>query len=272
MMRAIFLLPLVLLSCVAFAAEPDPHAGHDAHAGHQMTAPTVDPHSAHHPAEAVTSLPAHPGHMHGDRPVLFLSLDHFEYRGGEGSIHWEGEGWFGGDSHRLWLRSEGEIEGGEVAEGRHEILHGRPITTYFDLLAGVRYDLDAGPGRGWLALGVEGLAPYFFDVSATLYAGDAGRFAASADASFDLLLTQKLILEPSLGIEFHTRSDRTRLTGSGLSQFESGLRLRYEITRKFAPYVGVQYERAFGATRRIMEFSGEDGEKLQLVAGLRLWF
>ena len=135
----------------------------------------------------------------------------------------------------------------------------------------MRGDFDDDPGRGWFALGVQGLAPYFFEVSATAYAGSDGRFAANAEASFDLLLTQRLILQPKVELDLYTKNDAARGIGSGISSFESGLRLRYEITRKFAPYVGLTYERMYGATKRFAVANGEEPESLSLVIGLHAW-
>ena len=210
--------------------------------------------------------------MHDDMPIFHLLLEEFEYRAGsEDAFQWEGQAWYGNDTHRLWLKSEGELSGGRFEHGRHEILYDRPISTFFDLQAGLRGDFDDDPGRGWLALGVQGLAPYFFEVSATAYAGSDGRFAANAEASFDLLLTQRLILQPKVELDLYTKNDAARGIGSGISSFETGLRLRYEITRKFAPYVGLAYERMYGATKRFAVANGEDPETLRFVIGLHAW-
>lgn len=210
--------------------------------------------------------------MHDDMAIFHLLLEEFEYRPShEGLIAWEAQAWYGNDAHRLWLKSEGEISDGEFEHGRHEILYGRPFSTYFDLLAGARFDLDDGPGRGWFAFGVQGLAPYFFEVSATGYFGGNGQFAANAEASFDLLLTQRLILQPKAELDLYTKNDVARGLGSGFSQFEGGLRLRYEVTRKFAPYIGLNYEAALGKTRDIVNLSGHDPDALRFVFGLHAW-
>jgi copper resistance protein B len=210
--------------------------------------------------------------MHDDMAIFHLLLEEFEYRAGnDGAFAWDGQAWYGNDTHRLWLKSEGALSDGRFEHGRHEILYDRPISTFFDLQAGLRADIDADPGRGWLALGVQGLAPYFFEVSATAYAGSDGRFAANAEASFDLLLTQRLILQPKVELDIYTKNDAARGIGSGISSFETGLRLRYEVTRKFAPYVGLTYERMYGATKRFANTNGEDPETLRFVIGLHAW-
>ena len=210
--------------------------------------------------------------MHDDRPIFHLLLEEFEYRaGGEGAFQWESQAWYGNDSHKLWFKSEGELSNGHFEHGRHEIFYDRPISTFFDLQAGLRGDIDDGPGRGWFAFGVQGLAPYFFDISATAYAGSNGRFAANAEASFDLLLTQRLILQPKAEIDLYTKNDAARGIGSGLSEFEGGIRLRYEITRKFAPYIGLSYDQKIGNTKRIAVTNGEDPETFRLLFGIHAW-
>jgi copper resistance protein B len=210
--------------------------------------------------------------MHDNMPIFHLLMEKFEYRAGrDDAFAWEGQAWYGNDSHRLWLKSEGELSSGRFERSRHEILYGRPISTYFDLQAGMRADIDNAPGRGWFALGVQGLAPQFFELSATAYVSDKGRYAANAEASFDLLLTQRLILQPRAEIDLYARTDPARGIGSGFSALETGLRLRYEITRKFAPYIGLNFDRKFGATKRFAVTNGEDSEALWLVLGVRAW-
>lgn len=210
--------------------------------------------------------------MHDDMPIFHLLLEEFEYRPARtGAFAWEGQAWYGNDTHRLWLKSQGEISDGNFENGRHEVLYDHPISTYFDLQAGGRFDLDDGPGRSWLAFGVQGLAPYFFEVSATGYVGGNGQFAANAEASFDLLLTQRLILQPKAELDLYTKDDPARGLGSGFSQFDGGLRLRYEITRKFAPYIGLNYEAALGETRDIVIGNGEDPDVWRFVLGIYAW-
>jgi len=194
------------------------------------------------------------------------TLDQLEERIGDGhdGLRWDGEAWAGSDSNRLWIKSEGFAGGGQVTDGQHELLYARPASPFFDLQAGVRYDLDSLAGRGWLALGIEGLAAYGLKVSASLYASDAGHFAARATASFDALLTQRLILEPQVELNAYTRTDSARQQAAGLSAIDAGLRLRYEISRKFAPYLGAAYTRnAF--------LTGTDAGQLRFVLGLRAW-
>ena len=209
-----------------------------------------------------------------DQHVWFHAiLEQFEYRTGKGGgdLSWDGQAWMGPDSHRLWLKTEGVWHDGGMEHGKHEMLYSRPVSTYFDLQGGLRLDADSKPGRGWAAFGVQGLAPYFFEVSATAYASNEGHFAANFEGSFDLLLSQRLILQPQLEFNLYSKGDPARRIGSGLADIETGLRLRYEIGRKFAPYVGVSYERGFGQTRRYAIADGEQARSFSVVIGIRSW-
>lgn len=211
--------------------------------------------------------------MEDQRLYVHGLLDELEGRlGAEDSFRWEGEGWAGGDFNRLWLKSEGEVARGQVSDGEQELYYDRPVTPYFDLQVGGRYDLDALRGRGWGAIGVEGFAPYFANVSATLYASDGNHYAAKLEAFDEIRFTQRLILEPQAELNLYTRDDPARRVGSGPSDLDAGLRLRYEISRKLAPYVGVTYERMFARTADDVRAAGERGEDLRLTLGVRSWF
>jgi copper resistance protein B len=200
-------------------------------------------------------------------------LDQFEGRfGNESSLRWDGEAWAGTDSDRLWLKSEGELSGGKLDGGQHELLYDRPISTYFDLQAGLRGDFDSHPGRMWAAFGIEGLAQYFFHVSATAYASGTGHYAAKFLAAYELLLTQRLILQPQFELNLYTKDDPARNIGSGISEIDTGLRVRYEISRKFAPYIGVSYDQTFARTEDLLRAAGERSESVRFVAGVRSWF
>jgi copper resistance protein B len=208
-----------------------------------------------------------------DEHVFYHALlDEFEGRfGHDSSFRWEGEAWAGTDMNRIYLRSEGEVTGGKIEDGQQELLYARPISTYFNIQGGMRYDLDSKPGRGWAAVGIEGLAPLFFHVSATGYASDEGHLAAKLEGSYDLLLTQVLILQPQAELNFYSKDDPMRRIGSGLSDIDLGLRLRYEFSRKFAPYVGVTYENKYGGSANFARIDGERASDLRFVAGLRVW-
>jgi copper resistance protein B len=192
---------------------------------------------------------------------------------GEARLRWQGEAWIGTDMNRVRFRSEGEWNRkGGVDDGQQELYYSRAISTYFDVLIGARYDLDTGPGRTWAAFGIEGLAPLFFHVSATAYVGDKGRAAAKLEGSYDLLITQRLILQPEVEMNLYAKDDPARRIGSGLCDLDAGLRLRYEITRKLAPYIGVTYERKFSGTARFAEADGEPSDAVRFTMGVRAWF
>lgn len=208
-----------------------------------------------------------------DRHVYYHALfDELEGRfGNDQSFRWEGEAWAGTDENRIWLKSEGTLTNGELEAGQQQVFFSRAISTFFDAQIGARYDLDSRPGRGWVAFGFEGLAPLFFHVAATGYVGGDGRLAARLEGSYDLLLTQRLILQPKIEINFYSQDDPMRETGAGLSDLDAGLRLRYEITRKVAPYIGVSYEGKYGGTADHARAAGAPTDEVRFVVGLRTW-
>jgi copper resistance protein B len=211
-----------------------------------------------------------------DRSIFVHALlDQAEGRigGGQNAFRWEGQAWIGTDYDKLWLKSEGFALGkGGVDDGRNELLYDRALTTYMDLQAGVRTDWDSGTGRTWAALGVQGLAPLFFDYEATAYLSDGGHAALRLAASYDLLITQRLILQPQIELNFYSKADPGRMVGAGLADIDTGVRLRYEISRKFAPYIGVAYAGKFGQTAQMAKQAGDSAGALQFVFGIRSWF
>jgi copper resistance protein B len=221
------------------------------------------------------------GHSDGDMSAMDRSvfahaiLNQAEGRigGGQNGFRWAGQAWIGTDYDKLWLKSEGFARGkGGVEDGQHELLYSRAIMTFLDLQAGVRVDWDSGTGRTWAALGVQGLAPLFFDYEVTGYVSDGGHAALKLAGSYDLLITQRLILQPNIEMNFYSKADPGRRVGPGLSDIDAGLRLRYEISRKFAPYIGVAYVGRFGETARLAHQEGEGATAVQLVFGIRSWF
>ncbi|MHB8302814.1 MAG: copper resistance protein B [Acidobacteriaceae bacterium] len=205
--------------------------------------------------------------------VLF---DQFEGRtnGPDNELRWDGEGWIGTDMNKLWLKSEGFSDNTTVTDGDHEALYDRPIPRlrYFDAQAGVREDLDSYPSRTWAAIGIEGLAPYYFQFAPTFYIREGGNVAGRIIGSYDLLLTQRWILQPEAELNLYNKDDPARLVGSGFSDLDTGLRLRYEIGRKFAPYVGFAYNGRYGDTARYASAAGQITSDPRFVFGLRLWY
>ena len=182
------------------------------------------------------------------------------------------QAWYGRTYDRVVLKAEGEADDGKLEAARTELLWGHAVAVYWDTQLGVRYDSGEGPGRSWLAFGVQGLAPYWFEVDAAAYVGEEGRTALRLDVSYDLLLTQKLVLQPKIETDFYGKSDTERGLGSGLSDVSVALRLRYELRREFAPYVGIERVSKFGETANIARAAGKDAGETRLLAGLRFWW
>jgi len=205
--------------------------------------------------------------------VLFDQLEG-RTNGPDSEFRWDGEGWIGTDMNKLWFKSEGFVEHGKATDGDTEALYDRPIPflRYFDAQAGVRYDLDSNPGRTWGAIGIEGLAPYFFEFAPTFYFSNRGRLAGRLTGSYDLLITQRLILQPQFELNFYSKRDPSRGIGSGLSDLDTGLRLRYEVSRKFAPYLGVAYDGKFGETAEFTRAEGGIVDDVRFIFGIRLWY
>ena len=203
--------------------------------------------------------------------VLFNRLEAWDTDHGTGQA-WEGQAWIGTDLNRVWLRSEGERVGGRTESADLEVLYGRSIARWWDVVAGIRHDFKPGASQDFAAIGVVGLAPYKFEVEATAYIGRSGQTSARLEAEYETLLTNRLILQPLVEVNLFGQNDERRGIGSGLSTVEAGLRLRYEFTRKFAPYIGVVRERAFGGTADFRRAEGEDIDDTRFVAGLRIWF
>ena len=278
--------------------EPDPHAGHapappaaaaDPHAGHG--APAATPPVAPPPPEALSG-PAHAADLfwddqamaasreemrreHGDLKVSKILVDRLEaklHRGRDGYA-WDAQAWHGGDIDKLWLKTEGEgAFGGGVEAAEVQALWSRAIDPWFDLQLGVRYDFRPQPDRAYLVAGVQGLAPYWFEVDAALFVSEKGDVTARAEAEYDLRITQQLILQPRAEIELAAQDVPELGIGAGFSQAEIGARLRYQIKPEFAPYVGVEYERAFGDSARFRRAAGERAGGWSLLVGVRAWF
>lgn len=215
------------------------------------------------------------GHRVHDSGInSLLLINQLEWQGGEGegALNWDIKGWVGGDIDRLWLRSEGERSAGRTESAEVQALWGHAISPWWDLVGGVRQDFKPGDGQTWAAFGAQGMALYNFEAEATVFVGEAGRTAARLEGDYDILLTNRLILQPTAELNFYGRSDPQRGVGSGLSDSELGLRLRYEVHREFAPYVGVTWNRSYGQTAQYARDEGEDTNQVRWVVGVRLWF
>ncbi|MGI9024611.1 MAG: copper resistance protein B [Burkholderiaceae bacterium] len=203
--------------------------------------------------------------------VLLDRLEQFHSTRGNGQAV-DAQAWAGGDIDKLWLKVDGERAGGKLGATRTEALWNHAIATYWGLQAGARHDFGDGPGRNWASFGFQGLAPYWFDVQATAYVGEDGRTALRFEGEYDLRLTQRLVLQPDVKVSLYGKNDPERDIGAGLSDIDAGLRLRYEFSRKFAPYVGVVWNRKLANTARYARESGSAVQETRVVAGVRIWF
>lgn len=293
------------------APAADPHAGHampapDPHAGHDMGAmPQADPHAGHQmpaapaappvapPPPAALEGPEHAADTvfdanameairelvraeHGDTRTGRFSIDRLEaaFRGGRDGFEWDDvQYWYGTPLDRLWLKSRGEGTFGEgIEEAEIQALWSHALNPWFDLQTGIRADFRDGPDRAYLVLGIQGLAPYWFELDGAAFLSEKGDLTGRIEAEYDQRITQRLILQPRAEVELSAQDVPELGLGSGLTGIEAGLRLRYEFVPEFAPYVGVQYERVFGDTARFARAAGEDVGGFSFVVGLRAWF
>ncbi len=214
------------------------------------------------------------GGMEDDPLLAKLMVDQLEYRFGDGDnpLAWDAQGWIGKDLNKLWIRSEGEYLHDQIDETELQLLYSRAIAPFWEAQIGWRGDLEPNPTRNWLALELEGLAPYFFDVEASVFLGENGRTAARLKLEYEFLFTQKLILVPEFEVNLYGKDDPAVGIGSGFSDMEAGLRLRYEIRREFAPYIGVNWLHLFGDTADYAAEEGNDTDTVQFLVGIRTWF
>jgi copper resistance protein B len=261
-------------------AEHAHHGEHD-HSAHESVREPGESERAHVPPDP----PAHPMgdmspqrmielmQMEDDAPFGMLLLDQLEWQKSDDAdaLSWEFDAWYGDDYNKLWFETEGEKFGSDE-EGRVELMWDRIVSPWWSVQAGLRHDIGSGPSRTWVDLGVQGTAPYALEIDAALYIGEEGRLAARFSSEYDVLITQRLVLQPEFELRAYGKDDRDNGIGSGLSDIELGLRLRYEIRREFAPYLGVHWERRFGRTADLARQHGEAESEVAFVAGIRAWF
>jgi len=212
--------------------------------------------------------------MQDDPLLTMVRVNQLEVRDADSDnpIAWSANGWLGHDRDKLWLKTEGEQVSGTATETEMQLAYSRAIAPFWDLQIGWRGNFRPTPERHWLALGFQGLAPYFFEIDGALFIGDHGRTALRVEAEYELLFSQRLILTPEIEVDVYGHNDPATATGSGLSKVSAGLRLRYEIRREFAPYIGIHHERKYGNTADYARESGHETADTQLVIGIRAWF
>ncbi len=211
--------------------------------------------------------------MDDRRRFAKVMLDRLEWQEGDDStLAWDTAAWYGGDFDKVWLAAEGERADGQTQESRLELAWDRIVSPWWSVRAGLRHDGGIGPARDWLGVGVAGLAPGFIEVEAALYLDDQGRSAFRLTTERDFLLTQRLVLQPEIELAAYGRDDPEKLIGAGLSDLELGLRLRYELRREVAPYVGVRWVEHFGDSAGFRRAADQEAGDLSWIAGIRAWF
>jgi len=281
--------PLVLAAAMPASAQD--------HAAHETQTPAPDPHAGHATAFSPPPTPpatgeANAADLYFDPAAMARAREQLVTENGGMRTHaiiierleagfddenetyaWRAQGWYGGDVHRFWWKSEGEgAFESEVEHAELQLLYSRAVTPYFDLQAGVRQSYLDGEDRTGLVLGVQGLAPYWFEVGAAAFVSTEGDVTARAEAEYDLRLTQKLILQPAVELNFAAQDIPNLDVGAGLTDANLGVRLHYEFSRSFAPYVGVEWTSALGETRDIRDALGADTQSTRAVIGLRALF
>lgn len=213
--------------------------------------------------------------MGDDDPLIAMfKLDQLELRDTDaGNVTaWKADAWAGYDLNKIWLKTEGEYHEGETEEAELQLLYSRAYSSFWDAQIGFRRDFRPLPVRNWAVFGIRGLAPYMFDVDLALFLGEEGRSAVRVDAEYEYLISQRLILSPEAGLNIYGQHDPELGLGAGLSDITLGLRLRYEIRREFAPYLGVRWTGLFNKTADFTEAAGGDTHEVMAVAGIRAWF
>ena len=213
---------------------------------------------------------------HGnDDPLLgMLKVEQFEkqFSDDEDPIVLEASAWLGYDRNKLWIKTEFERAQGETHEFEIQALYGHAVHSFWDVQLGLRTDLNPEPERHWAVLGINGLAPYFFEVDAALFVSEDGDSALRIEAEYEFMLSQRWVLSPEMEMNFYGENNADYLQGSGLANTEFGLRLRYEIRREFAPYIGVTTEKSYGRTQDYLIAAGEESSATRAVVGLSFWF
>ncbi|WP_347906198.1 copper resistance protein B [Pseudomonas purpurea] len=226
-------------------------------------------------ADRRAAFPPVSGHGVHDKAInSFLLVDQLEYQDARSgsALNWDISGWIGGDIDRLWLRSEGERGNGTTEKAEAQALWGHALGPWWDGVIGIRQDFKPGAPQTWAAFGLQGMALYNFETQATFFVGERGQNALRLEGDYDILLTNRLILQPTAEVNAYTRNDPERGIGSGLANTEAGVRLRYEIVPQFAPYIGVSWSRSYGNTADYAREDGDDTHEARFVAGIRLWF
>jgi len=270
------------LTCLGLCAAAITHAASESEMPEDYHAPAAPPpegreirrYAVDDPGTGATNFGLAP--VHDNMPFFFFRADRVEYRSfddGEAAL-WDIQAWAQRDYNKLFFESEGAYRLDEDAfeSVQTELLYGRAVTSFWDLRAGLRYDFEPDPERAFAVVGIQGLAPQWFEVDANLYLSEDGDLSFGLESEYDILLTQRLVLQPRLELEAAAQDVDAYGIGAGFTGIELGLRLRYEFHRKFAPYIGVSWESALGETANRIEDGGGDPDETFFVAGVKFWF
>ena len=214
-------------------------------------------------------------HEGGAQPTYYVLFNQLETQSADGrdDLYWNGQAWYGGDINKIWFKTEGKssLNNGDVEDAELQALYSRAIAPYWNLQAGLRHDFKPD-SLDYAVIGVQGLAPYFFEIDVSAFLSTEGNVSARAEIEYDLLLTQRLILQPRIEANLSLQDVPERMLGAGLNNIDAGLRLRYEIKREFAPYIGIEWQGNFGDTKNFIQATGGETDKTVFVAGVRTWF
>ena len=211
----------------------------------------------------------------GAQRNFFLMADRLEgqFNDEKHPLLWDVQGWYGGDLNNFWIKTEGDysFEEDGVTEAEVQALWSHAITPFFDLQTGIRHDAQPD-GLTHGVVGIQGLAPYWFEIDAAAFVSKRGDVTARIEVGYELILTQRLILQPRAELKLAAQKIPERGTGAGVTGLDLGMRLRYEMKREIAPYIGIEWQSAFGETADIVRASGEDADRTAFLVGLRVWF
>lgn len=222
---------------------------------------------------AVASPPLSRAASVDDPLLLNMILNEFEGDdSGDHPLSWDAQAWLGHDLNKLWIKTEGERAGGETEDAEFQALYGRAVSPFWDFQVGLRHDARPSPSQDWVVIGMQGLARYFFEVDTALFIGESGNTGFRFNAEYEKLFTQRLILTPEIEMNFYGQNIPQVSLGSGLSDITLGLRLRYEIRREIAPYLGLEWSKYYGNSADFLRRDGIEVSDTKVVAGLRMWF
>lgn len=198
-------------------------------------------------------------------------LSYFQHDGAD-TFALEADFWLGKDLNKFWLKTEVKQEGSETEKFELQALYSKAVSAYWDMQLGVRHDFNLPEERTWAVIGLQGLAPYYFEIDSALFIGDNGDLAARFSAEYEMMLTQQWILSPEIELDFYGQNDLINRVGSGLSSAHISLRLKYEFIREFTFYAGIEHEKQFGKTAELTLENNGETKVTNTIIGISFWF